>query len=229
MTSALMQKKTQNTNHETSEEVDKLASQLKVVLQTACRVSAAAESFGGLQIECRIKNSISGVIQHIAENLRFNFEKNKGKFDLFLRNVITSRSYFRRSTHVWVIISNFLAFSANMRSFTASGGRLGSSVRGDRSRARVPSPGTTAQPPSCHEAASTLSWKMTVLIKKQSTRERKTLNKLNKRLHIMMERTWMKWRRWWINIISHLFLVFQAFLTREMKLLNFLSLFPWMK
>ena len=124
MTSSLMQKKTQITNPVTSEDVDKLGSQLKVILQTACRVSAAAESFGGLQIECRIKNSISGVIQHIAENLRFNFEKNKGKFDLFLRNVITLRSFFRQLTHVRVITSNFLAFSENMRSFSASGGRL---------------------------------------------------------------------------------------------------------
>ena len=88
MTSLLMQKKPGITNPDTSEEVDKLGSQLKVVLQTASRVSAAAESFGGMQIECRIKNSISGVIQHISENLRFNFDKNKGKFDLCLRNVI---------------------------------------------------------------------------------------------------------------------------------------------
>ena len=88
MTSVLMQRKTEITNPGTKEEVDKLESQLKVVLQTASRVSAAAESFGGLQIECRIKSSISGVIQHISENLRFNFEKNKGEFDLCVRNNI---------------------------------------------------------------------------------------------------------------------------------------------
>ena len=96
MTSALMQKKTQITNPVTSEDVDKLASQLKVVLQTACRVSAAAESFGGLQIECRIKNSISGVIQHIAENLRFNFEKNKGKFDLCFCVMLSRNPHFQK-------------------------------------------------------------------------------------------------------------------------------------
>ena len=93
VTSLLMQKKPGITNPDTSEEVDKLGSQLKVVLQTACRVSAAAESFGGMQIECRIKNSISGVIQHVSENLRYNFEKNKGKFDLCLRNVISESKF----------------------------------------------------------------------------------------------------------------------------------------
>ena len=95
MTSLLMQKKPGITNPDTSEEVDKLASQLKVVLQTASRVSAAAESFGGMQIECRIKNSISGVIQHISENLRFNFDKNKGKFDLCLRKMLSRNLYFQ--------------------------------------------------------------------------------------------------------------------------------------
>ena len=95
MTSLLMQKKPGITNPDTSEEVDKLGSQLKVVLQTASRVSAAAESFGGMQIECRIKNSISGVIQHISENLRFNFDKNKGKFDLCLRIMLSWNSYFQ--------------------------------------------------------------------------------------------------------------------------------------
>ena len=147
MTSLLMQKKTGITNPDTSEEVDKLGSQLKVVLQTACRVSAAAESFGGLQIECRVKNSISGVIQHISENLRFNFEKNKGKFDLCFCVMLSRNPHFQKleSLNLRLISNLFLVLSANTRSFTVSGERLGSWMREDR-RPGVPSPGITAQP-----------------------------------------------------------------------------------
>ena len=150
MTSVLLKQKTEVTNLRISTEIDKLGTQLKVVLQTAGRVSAAAESYGGLQIECRIRKSISGVMEHISENLRFNFEKNKGKFDMFLGHVTLFRSSFSERLNIFLmdLFQTFVSTSASLRSFTASAGRLVTSMGESRRRGRAPSLATTAPLPS---------------------------------------------------------------------------------
>ena len=77
MSSFILKKKQLRKDAASRKEIDSMEAHLKIIKQSVGRVSAAAESFGVLQIECKIKKSISAVMKHIAENLRFNFEKNK--------------------------------------------------------------------------------------------------------------------------------------------------------
>ena len=62
-------------------QIEKMETQVKIINQSVARVAAAAESFGVLQIECKIKNSINAIMKHISENLRFNFEKGKRELE----------------------------------------------------------------------------------------------------------------------------------------------------
>ena len=62
-------------------QIEKMETQVKIINQSVARVAAAAESFGVLQIECKIKNSINAIMKHISENLRFNFEKSKRELE----------------------------------------------------------------------------------------------------------------------------------------------------
>ena len=83
------QTKVENTELEESsvKQNEKMETQVKIINQSVARVAAAAESFGVLQIECKIKNSINAIMKHISENLRFNFEKSKRELEE-LRNLL---------------------------------------------------------------------------------------------------------------------------------------------
>ena len=74
MRSFVLKRKQECLNSESLEKIVKIESYLNIINQSANRLSAASESFGALEVESKVKNSISAVIKHIA-SLRFNFEK----------------------------------------------------------------------------------------------------------------------------------------------------------
>ena len=75
MRSFVLRRKQGCLNSESLEKIVKIENYLNIIHQSANRLSAASESFGALEVESKVRNSISVVIKHIA-SLRFNFEKN---------------------------------------------------------------------------------------------------------------------------------------------------------
>ena len=79
--SMVLTRKQAGTETNSRKDLEKMEVHLKTINQSVARVAAAAESFGVLQIECKIKKSISAIMKHIWENLRFNFEKNNRELE----------------------------------------------------------------------------------------------------------------------------------------------------
>ena len=75
MRSFVLKHKKECITSESREKIEKIETCLNIIHQSSNRLAAAAQSFGGLQIECKVSKSISAVMKHIA-SLRFNFEKN---------------------------------------------------------------------------------------------------------------------------------------------------------
>ena len=74
MRSFVLKHKQMCVNSESREKIVKVETYLNIIHQTATRLAATAQSFGGLEVEVKVTKSISAVIKHIA-SLRFNFEK----------------------------------------------------------------------------------------------------------------------------------------------------------
>jgi len=77
----LRMKNRNNTRNTNSNKVEKMENHLKIMKLSIGRCAAAAESFGVLQIELKIKKHISVVLRHISENLRFNYEKHRRELE----------------------------------------------------------------------------------------------------------------------------------------------------
>ena len=94
----LRMKNRNNTRNTNSNKVEKMENHLKIMKLSIGRCAAAAESFGVLQIELKIKKHISVVLRHISENLRFNYEKHRRELEelkTFLGKSLINNYYCR--------------------------------------------------------------------------------------------------------------------------------------
>lgn len=123
MNSFILRKKQLSKDAGSRKEIDSMEAHLKIIKQSVGRVSAAAESFGVLQIECKIKKSISAVMKHISENLRFNFEKNKCELEE-LKSLLREYQLMENDGRS---ISNDVTTSFKHRNFSTSAVNLNNS------------------------------------------------------------------------------------------------------
>ena len=122
MSSFILKKKQYSKDAGSRKEIDSMEAHLKIIKQSVGRVSAAAESFGVLQIECKIKKSISAVMKHISENLKFSFEKNKCELEE-LKSLLREYQLMENDAS----ISNDVTTSFKHRNFSTSAVNLNNS------------------------------------------------------------------------------------------------------